>query len=461
MSQSRVRELIVMAFGLTGFGFLILMPMNNILYPFFLTEVIKISPALMATTLLIGRIGDIVSMPFIGAALEKYHFRWGKYRSWLLITPIFVGIFMVLTFSNPNISPLGKAVYLGAMYFIACIGINFKLGALYTMIPIIGKHPLDRMALAARRSQFGSAAAVIFGLIAMPMILFFTGNGATVGSLRGYIITCSIFAAILVVTYLCFFKVTAEFDDGPATAETQAVARKEKLSAKEMAAQVFANPPLLSLLFASSCVFTAMFIVTSLVSYYFLYIIDNMMMLAVYFSTVAIIQFGASLVVPYICKVIDKRNAFILSLVLMAVSHILAWTFAGSATSFIALIGISYVGISFANAILMAMLADTTEYGEFKLGKSAKGFVMTWGGLPPKVGLIISSAVIGYGLGAIGYVAGAKPTPEFISGLKALIHLSPTIWVLLGAAAVALFNKLTESKVREIQQALQARIINN
>lgn len=451
--SKRVASWKIYAYSSSLFGFIMMMNMNTMYYTFFLTDVIFIPAALVGTILIIGRIGDMISVPIVSAIMEKTNLKWGKYRSWLLIAPPIVAICFVLMFTNPNISLLPKIIYLLAAYLIAHFFVNLGHAALYSLLPLMSKHPEDRTLIAARRTQFSSAGQIIFGYIAMPIMIFFTGKNAQVPGLNGFVITTIIFCVIMLITYWIVFCISKEFDMPISTNST--AKKPQPMKVNEMISQVFKNPPFLALIVGDICRFISLMAVTGIAAYHFRYVFSDMSILPIFLGSLGIIQLFGSLIAPYLTKLIDKRNVYILGLALVVISQFLAFFFAKDAIIFTIIVGMGFIGISFSASIGPAMYADTVEYGEWKTGKNARGFIMGMANMPPKIGLIITGSLTAFALSSMGYVAGKPATPELINGLKLLIHILPAVSAAIGLIVTLLFNKLTVSRVQQIQEEIR------
>lgn len=428
--------------------------MNTMYFAFFLTDMALIPAALMGTIVMICRLGDAIAVPIVGGLMEKINLPWGKFRSWLILGGPLLAVFFTAIFTNPPISNITlKIAYYVTIYIIAHVLVNFTYASLYGLIPVMGKHPDDRTMLSARRNQFYSAAGVGFGLIAMPIILFFS-NGPK-PTQNAFTITTAIFAIVMSITYMLAFKASKEYD--LPTEHVEAAKKAAPLTAGQMAKQFFTNGPFLAITVGDIARCAALFGVAGVAAYYFRYVVSDMKMITVFFTTAGLIQFGSSLVFQWLAKLMDKRNIFILGQAIILVSQLTAWLIAHDAISFTILVGISYFGISLCASAAPAMFADASEYGEWKTGVNAKGFLMSLANLPPKVALIVIGGFTGYALAAMGYVPNKPASPELVVGIRNLIHLVPVGASLVGLLSVLFFNKLTVDKVQKMQEEIRAR----
>lgn len=453
-TQARLKPAHMIMYGTALFGFNLMMQMNTMYFAFFLTDMALIPAALMGTIVMICRIGDMISVPIVSGLMEKINMRWGKFRSWLLVGGPILAVFFTLIFINPNISSTtAKIGYYVTVYLIAHVFVNFTYAALYGLVPVMGKHPEDRTLLSARRNQFYSAAGVGFGLIAMPIILFFSGGPKP--AQHGFTLTVALFALVMAITYLLAFKASKDYDL-PAAQDPNA-AKQPGLTGGEMVSQTVQNPPFLAMIVGDICRCIALFGVAGVAAYYFRYVANDMKTISIFFTTAGLIQFGTAMIFPFLAKVIDKRNLYIAGHVIILVSQFSAWLFAHNSMSFIVLVGLSYMGISICSSASPAMFADSCDYGEWKTGKSARGFIMSMANMPPKIALITTGSFTGFALAAMGYVANKPASPELVEGIRNLIHLLPAGAALVGIIVVALFNKMTVAKTQEMQREVQYR----
>ncbi|WP_415160014.1 MFS transporter [Parafilimonas sp.] len=75
--------------------------------------------------------------PVIGALADRTNSRWGKFRPWILLTAIPLGIVALLAFSTPHFSYQGKVIYAVVTYtllLLLCAASNLPYSALSGVI---------------------------------------------------------------------------------------------------------------------------------------------------------------------------------------------------------------------------------------------------------------------------------------------------------------------------------------
>lgn len=453
--NSKLKPWKIYAYSLAVFGFIMLVNLNSSFTNFYLTDVAVIPVGMIATILLINRIGDMIMVPICGSIMEKSDMKWGKFRSWLLIGAPMLAIFYTLIYTNLNISPVAKGIFFTASYLLAHLFVNFIYGALYALIPLMAKSNHERSVISARRMQFTALGQILAGYVTMPMLLHFTGNGAEVPGTRGFIFTAGIFAVFMAAMFILAFVATKDFDLPGAIKTTNK--KKEVITNKELVKITFDNPNLLAMIASETSLRVAHFGLLGVTAYYFIYVLDDIASIALFFGNLGIIQFVGSTLFSRISAKFDKRNLYLVGLSIMVICQLIGWLLIDSSMLFTVIIGGSYIGYAMSMSASPAMFADATDYSELKYGKKGKGFLMSMANMPPKLALIITGTLTGWVLTAIGYEAGIAASPEIISGIRNLTHFMPGIACILGIIVILMFNKLNMSKVQEIQDKIAQR----
>ncbi len=108
-------------------------------------------------------------------------------------------------------------------------------------------------------------------------------------------------------------------------------------------------------------------------------------------------------------------------------------------------------------AMSTALYSDTVVYGEWKTGENSRAFTMSLIAFSAKIGVLLRSAAIALGLGAIHFVANAVPTPAVVRGILGLMTFVPAA---MGAIAVVIFYlgyKIEDAEVPRMRDEIAAR----
>ena len=100
------------------------------------------------------------------------------------------------------------------------------------------------------------------------------------------------------------------------------------------------------------------------------------------------------------------------------------------------------MGVACISATKFGMIADSIEYGEYKTGTRAEGFVYSAASLGVRVGSALASAVIGWVLGAYGYDGKlAVQSATAMKGIRIMFYYAP-LAVFVAILFLLLFYKL-------------------
>ena len=110
--EKKLPGLLVHSYGFSHLTFSLMMSLALQYYTIFLTDVALIKLSIIPVIIFITHIVDALSIPVSGALIQSTQFRWGQYRSWLLLPPLSTSVFFTLTFTNLPFSYEIKIVYL-------------------------------------------------------------------------------------------------------------------------------------------------------------------------------------------------------------------------------------------------------------------------------------------------------------------------------------------------------------
>jgi len=107
-------------------------------------------------------------------------------------------------------------------------------------------------------------------------------------------------------------------------------------------------------------------------------------------------------------------------------------------------------------ALVWAMYADTADYGEWKSGRRTTALVFSALQFAQKMGLAVGAGLSGFILSFFGFIANEAQSDFSISGIRLMFSVFPAVLAVSSAVAIY-FYPLTDVKVREIEEELNAR----
>jgi len=172
----------------------------------FYTDTVGLRPESVALLLLIVRLSDGVTDIIMGMIADRTNTRWGKYRPWVLGSAPVLGLFMVLTFISPDVSPTGKLVYAYITYIGLTLAYTINNVPYSALMGVMTPSHLERTSLSSWRF-----AGAFFGgfmvMVGTPVLVEHFGKG---DDQVGYQYTMFLFAAILIAMLCITFYSTKE-----------------------------------------------------------------------------------------------------------------------------------------------------------------------------------------------------------------------------------------------------------
>ncbi len=411
----------------------------------FYTDVFGLAAATAGNILLIARCTDAIDAPVWGIVFDKTHSKWGKSRPWFLWLCVPFATFGVLTFLTPNLSYTGKVIY-AAVTYIACsvlyTGINTPVTSILSALT---PDPQERVTLTCFRMFGSKIGAAIVNYTAMSAVAFF-GHG---NDRKGFMMVMPIYATGTILLFLFAF----------ANLEETVREKKQSLPIRESVRAIVGNWPWL-IIFISSLLFWIAFIArVSAAPYFFEYVLHRKDLISVAFVLDAI-SLATVLLLPFFCRRTSKRNVWIAGLLGMAAgqgimlfgiqnSMSVSWIMAGWTFGFLM--------SGMAMAMPFSVLSDSVDYGEWKTGVRAAGFLTAIGAaFCLKAGSGLGGALPAWILQAYGYVPNVEQTAESRHGIILGCVWLPALLFVLAAVPVWFYQKY-EALEPQIHAELEAR----
>lgn len=411
---------------------------------FFYTDVYKIPAAAAGTIMLIARFWDMGIDPVIGIISDRTQTRWGKFRPYILFGAVPYAVLSILTFTTPHLGEMGKILYAGATYILlmtAYAAVNLPYSSLAA---VMTSDTYERAGVNQYRFICAFVGQLVVTGLALTLAKFFGGGDKAMG----FQYTLVLFGALSVVFFFITFAATKERVQ-PSTALPS--------SLKEDLKNLFRNRPWIIL----ACVGIVSFIMFAMqnaaIVYYFKYYIgkeDSVQWFNV-IGTVALIV-ALPLSKP-LAKAFGNRNVFIASSLVSGLFFI-ALYLPGEKdiVTIYALNILAKMAYAPAVPLLWTMIADASDYSEWKHGRRATGLYFSAATFAQKAGWGIGAAIAGWLLTVFNYVPNAIQTASALQGIKLLVSVIPG--VLYMSCAVFMFFYTIDAKTTDrMKSDLDAR----
>jgi GPH family glycoside/pentoside/hexuronide:cation symporter len=440
-----IREKIGYGLGDTASNFIWALMMNFIM--FFYTDIFGITAAAAGTMLLFARCTDGIVDFFIGAAADRTHSRWGKFRPYLLWLCLPLAVVFVLAFTTPNFSSWGKLVWAWTTYNLLMLlysAINIPYGALSG---VMTDDPLERTSVNSFRMVLAQIGGIVANSSFLLLIKAFGGENQQLGAQR----TVILFSAISIVFFLVSFFSTRERIHPPVAQKTKLVGDIKTLLANRHWLMMFAAG-IINITFA---------VVRGTAGVYYLksYLKWDDKQIATYFLVGGLAMIFGAMLTKFSVRSIGKKYSFIISMALVALTAIPFYWIKPHETELIftfQILGMIFAGI---NATLYwALVADTADYAEWKFNVRTTGIIFSATTSSQKAGMGIGAAFAGWLLSYFGYVANAEQTTASLHGILLLSSLIPAAGLLMLSIFFLRYG-LDEATCKVMRMDLAARRI--
>ena len=423
---------------------------------YFYTDVFGISAATAGTILLIARLTDAIDAPVWGIIFDKTHSRWGKSRPWFLWLCVPFAVFGVLTFLTPDLGHTAKVWYAAATYIVCSIlytGINTPVTSILSGLT---PNPQERVMLTCWR-MFGSKLGVlVVNLTALKMVEWL-GHG---DDRKGFMLALPIYATGTIALFLLAFwnleeKVKEKKQSLPILDSMSAI-----VTVKSFRPWTFTcNWPWI-IIFTSSLLFWIAFISrVSVVPYFCEYTLHRKDLIK-WANAMDFVSLATVFFLPWFCKLSSKRNAWGLGLLGMVIGQLVLYFGVrdGNSVAWMAVGWIlGFLASGFAMAMPFSLLSDSVDYGEWKTGIRAPGFLTAIGAaFCLKAGSGLGGALPAWIMNACGYTPNVPQTIASLKGIEIGFIWLPTVFFGLSIIPVLFYQKY-ESLEPQIHAELEKR----
>ncbi|HAS72813.1 MAG TPA: melibiose:sodium transporter MelB [Clostridiales bacterium UBA8960] len=388
---------------------------------FFLNDILGINALFLGTLFLFARAFDALNDPIMGMVVENTRSKFGKFRPWILIGTVLNAVVIVLLFSAPDLSMPMLKIYVSILYILW--GVTYTLMDIpyWSMIPALSIVQKERENIAVIARVCAGIGFTVVTVATVPLAkLLGQGNDRT-----GY----SLIGIIIAVLFVLLMSLTVKNVKEHVTVE------QDKVSIKGLFKLLLSNDQLMVVMVTVVLFNVSTYITTTLGIYFFKYDVKNEVLYSVFAAVAGLAQIMAMMCFPLFSKKMSRKQIFI-SGVSVSILGYLGLFSAGQFDFFsIPFLFVSgffiFVGLGLMNILTTAMLADTVEYGEWKLGIRSESIVFSVQTFVVKLASAVSAFIVGLGLSIIGFVPDILQTATTLAGMRVLMFLVPIFGLIL------------------------------
>jgi melibiose permease/lactose/raffinose/galactose permease len=237
--------------------------------------------------------------------------------------------------------------------------------------------------------------------------------------------------------------------------------KKQSTPLRELMRIIYKNDQLFFTAIAMSLFMIGYVTTTSFGIYFFKYAYGDEGMYPIFALILGVSQISALAVFPLFSKRFDRKTLYTAAIILVTAGYIIFFFAPIHTMLFIGIGGVLiFIGQSFVQLLMLMFLADSVDYGHWKLGKRNDSITFSLQPLINKMGGAISSAVVS----AVIIISGIKEansaadvTPGGLVMMKIAMLIFPLICIAASYAIYRVKYKIDEKFYTQILSDLQAR----
>lgn len=381
-------------------------------YLIFLTDVVRITPGLAGTVILISKIYDSITDPFEGIIADRTRTKLGRRRPYLLagIPLVFLSFFALFyPYNMESESSRFIAVVLSYLFFSTIVSIvMLNYNALHSEVTL-DYH--ERSSLSSIRIFFSTLASIIAALVPLEIVKIFPDVH------QGYIIMGLAFGAFFALPFIATVsavKERPEFQKPP-----------EPFDWKVAFIDPFKNRTFVYTLAMYLFAFVAIDTVSTIVAYYVKYYLQRSDEVSFVNGTLLVLQVFSLPFYIWFSKRTSKARGYIVGLLIWAAAMLFSFLIGPYNSWYWVYIFAGVVGLGTGGIVVMiyAIFPDIPDVDELVSGERREGIYSALVTFIRKFSSAVAIFAVSNVIGWAGYV---PPIQETVDGATQLIEQSQT-----------------------------------
>ena len=352
----------------------------------------------VGTIIAVARIWDAINDPMMGTIIDNTKSKYGKFKPWILIGAITSAIIFFLLFQDFGLAGTSFVVVFGILYVLSGMAFTMNDIAYWSMYPSFTTNPKERESIGSLARIFASIG--MFLTIALVPIIY---QNWSIGPIKAF----SFIALVIVIIYVLSQVIVFFFVEQPKNKIAQADTKKTTLI--DMVKVIFKNDQLVVIIVAIFLFNTGYFITTALGIYFFNYDFNKYggAEFTIFSAILAVSQLTALIIFPKLMHYMTRKKLFTISVIMVVIGYLIFM----SAGYFLLPLNMVTIGIAglilfsgqgFIQVLVLVMLADTIEYGQWKLGTRNESIIFAINPFVTKLATSVQVFVVSLTLAASG-----------------------------------------------------------
>jgi len=420
---------------------------NTLLY--FLSDVLSLPVWVFAAAsmvLSVMRIFDAINDPITGLVIDNIRSPWGKFKPAILVGGILSAIFSVMLFANIGTGWTFVIIF-GLAYFFWDVTFGVNDIAYWTLLPAMSSNQKFR-------EKTGAFARICANIGMYIVMVTWQPVTSALGDTPKAWFWCAVVIAVVYLLGLLFPLLGVK-------EKRVAMEEQESTSLKQMWRALTRNDQLMWTTLSMGLFMIGYCTTVGFAVYYMKYIFGNEGMYVVLVGVCGVSQLSALGVYPTFAKRFNRKQLYTIATALVLAGYAIFF-FAEISIILVALGAVLvFVGQAFIQTLMLMFLADTVEYGQWKLGKRNESITFSVQPLINKIGGALSTAVVSLTLIISGIKIDGGTVDAIDTAGKLMVKGSmfalPLVAIVAGYIIYLKKYKISETFYKEILHDLEER----
>ena len=445
MKNLESRNRVCFGLGTVGRDMFYSFEANTLLY--FLSDVLSLPVWVFAAAsmiLSVMRIFDAFNDPITGLVIDNIRSPWGKFKPAILVGGILSAIFSVVLFAGIG-SGWTFVIIFGLAYLLWDVTFGVNDIGYWTLLPVLSSDQ-------KQREKTGAFARICANIGMYIVMVAWQPVTSALGDTPQVWFWCAVvIAAIYLLGLLIPLLGIKEKRTAP---ENQ-----ESTTLRQMFRALLKNDQLMWTTLAMGLFMVGYCTTVNFAVYYMKYLFGNEGMYVVLVAVVGVAQLGTLSVYPMVARRMNRRQLYTLGTVLVIVGYAIFF-FAEVSLVLIALGAVLvFVGQAFIQTLMLMFLADTVEYGHWKLGKRNESITFSIQPLINKIGGALATGIVSLTLIFSGIKVDGGTVDMIDADGKLIIKLAmfavPLLMIVVGYIVYLKKYKISEEFYAKILKDLE------
>ncbi|MBR6658113.1 MAG: MFS transporter [Oscillospiraceae bacterium] len=420
---------------------------NTLLY--FLSDVLSLPVWVFAAAsmvLSVMRIFDAFNDPITGLLIDNIKSPWGKFKPAILVGGVMSAVFSVMLFAGIG-TGWAFVIIFGAAYLLWDITYGINDIGYWTLLPVLSSDQ-------KQREKTGAFARICANVGMYIVMVAWQPVTSALGDTPKVWFWCAVVIAALYLLGLLFPLLGIKEKRVP-------MEKQESTSLKQMFDALLKNDQLMWTTLAMGLFMVGYCTTVNFAIYYMKYLFGNEGMYVVLVAVVGVAQLGTLSVYPMVAKRMTRRQLYTLGTVLVLIGY--AIFFVAEISIILIALGavLVFVGQAFIQTLMLMFLADTVEYGYWKLGKKNESITFSVQPLINKIGGALATGIVSLTLIISGIKVDGGTVDIIDNEGKLIIKLAmfaiPLLMIVIGYIVYLKKYKISEEFYSEILSDLEKR----